>query len=214
MTTGNHIKLPKRMARLPKDEHGRPVPYFVAWIDGKPDFRVMDELKWFDCVQLSRCWVCGEPLGSYKSFLVGPMCAVNRVSAEPPSHTECAETSAMICPFLTVPRMKRRERHIPEGAGDPAGFMIRRNPGVALVWITKDYKLEREGSGYLIRMGEPIELRFYSEGRAATLEEVRESIDSGLPSLTEVAERQGPHAVKALERSVEVAMRLIEVQVI
>lgn len=34
-------ELPRRMAELPTDHIGRPVPWFVAWIDGKPDFRVI-----------------------------------------------------------------------------------------------------------------------------------------------------------------------------
>ncbi len=33
--------IPRRMRRLTLDEAGRPVPRFVQWIDGKPDFRVM-----------------------------------------------------------------------------------------------------------------------------------------------------------------------------
>jgi hypothetical protein len=36
------------------------------------------------------------------SFVVGPMCGINRNSAEPPSHKECAQWSARNCPFLSV----------------------------------------------------------------------------------------------------------------
>jgi hypothetical protein len=32
--------IPTRMARLPLDKHHRPVPWFVAFIDGQPDHRV------------------------------------------------------------------------------------------------------------------------------------------------------------------------------
>jgi hypothetical protein len=32
-------ELPLRMRGLPLDERGYPVPWFVAWIDGKPEFR-------------------------------------------------------------------------------------------------------------------------------------------------------------------------------
>src|SRR6267154_1896953 len=100
---------PKRSAELPRDERGYPVPWFVEWIDGKPDFRVMDSDKLVEAIKYKRCWVCGGPLGHYKVFTIGPMCMVNRTSAEPPSHRDCAEFSVRNCPFLTTPDMHRRE---------------------------------------------------------------------------------------------------------
>lgn len=36
---------PPKMQHLPVDERGFPAPYFVAWIDGKPDHRVVDPEK-------------------------------------------------------------------------------------------------------------------------------------------------------------------------
>lgn len=33
--------VPARMRHLPLDKHDRPVPWFAAWIDGQPDFRVV-----------------------------------------------------------------------------------------------------------------------------------------------------------------------------
>lgn len=32
-------QLPSHMKQLKRDDVGRPVPWFVAWVDGKPDFR-------------------------------------------------------------------------------------------------------------------------------------------------------------------------------
>lgn len=52
-------KLPERMRNLPVDGRGYPVPFFVAWKDGKPEFRAMDNLKFFDCMNRRLCWVCG-----------------------------------------------------------------------------------------------------------------------------------------------------------
>ena len=37
--------MPSRIAALPVDERGYPVPWFVAWIDGKPEFRCADPAK-------------------------------------------------------------------------------------------------------------------------------------------------------------------------
>ena len=36
--------LPARLHFLPVDERGYPVPWFVAWRDGKPEFRAMEFL--------------------------------------------------------------------------------------------------------------------------------------------------------------------------
>jgi hypothetical protein len=50
-------------------------------------------------------------------------------------------------------------------------------------------------------------VRWYREGRRATLEEVKESIDTGYPQLQEIAEEQGPRAVQELERSLKLLER-------
>ena len=80
-----HIPLPKRLRWAPISETGYPVPWFVDWIDGKPDFRVMDGRKYDRAIKHDLCWLCGQTLGRFKVFTAGPMCAVNRTSGEPPS---------------------------------------------------------------------------------------------------------------------------------
>jgi len=186
---------------LPHDKHGRPVPWFVAWIGGKPDFRITAYGAAAVAWGQKSCWVCGcafqrqEP----RSFVVGPMCAVNRISSEPPSHYECADFSARACPFLTNPTMIRRERHLPPGVGDPPGTFIRRNPGITLVWTTKynqpGLTPTRDG-GYLFRIGEPVTVEWYAEGRPATRDEVLASIEAGLPALMEACDGNAAALVK------------------
>ena len=193
------IGLPDRMKALDVDRRGYPVPWFVAWIDGEPDFRVIGPGKIEMAHSLERCWVCGQPRGRFMAFVIGPMCSINRVSAEPPSHRDCAIYSAIHCPFLTVPKMHRRENRLPEATVNPAGEMIRRNPGVTMVWITRSYRVEAEGEGVLFRIGDPVEVLWYAEGRPATRHEVAESVRTGLPILGEMAEAEGPKAVAALE---------------
>ena len=51
--------MPDRMKLLPIDDRGYPVPWFVDWIDGKPEFRAMDPTKWRRAVTEQRCWTCG-----------------------------------------------------------------------------------------------------------------------------------------------------------
>jgi len=203
--------MPPQIAKLPVDKHGYPVPWFVAWIDGLPDFRVIGTGRIQRAVQEGRCWICGRPRNSrsLSAFVIGPMCSVNRVSAEPPSHVDCATYSALVCPFLSTPNMRRREANLPEDASEPAGVMLKRNPGVTLVWITRSWRIEHVGRGLLWFVGHPLDVLAFAEGRPATREEVTASIESGLPALREIAEAEGLDAVEALNRQVSQASELL-----
>lgn len=199
--------LPARIAALPVDKIGRPVPWFVEWIHGVPDFRVMGAAKVIDAVRFKLCWVCGQRVGRYVTFTVGPMCAVNRTSPEPPAHQECAEFSVQRCPFLTTPAMVRRERHLPDGVTDPAGVMLKRNPGVALLWITRDFRVRRTPTGPLFAFGEPVSVQWWAQGRTATRAEIVASIDSGLPALRALVDSTAEQA--ELDRRLAAAWALV-----
>jgi hypothetical protein len=191
--------MPWRIAQLPHDHVGRPVPWFVAYIDGEPDFRVIGDGKIYDALTFHLCWTCGQHLGKHASFLIGPMCALNRVSAEPPSHQDCAHYSAKACPFLTTPTMRRRDK-LPDGYGYSAGIMCRRNPGAALLWNAKPgtWHPIQVHNGVLIHVGEPDSVAWYAEGRTATRAEVLHSIDTGLPLLQAEADKEAdPAAARA-----------------
>jgi hypothetical protein len=174
----------ERIAKLPVDERGYPIPFFVKYIDGKPDLRIADGEKWKLCVKTNLCWVCGEPLGAFKSFVIGPMCIVNRVSGDPPAHLECAHFSARACPFLTKPQMVRREDERTKDQTASGGILIPRNPGVMALWTTKSYKVESDGmGGHVLRLADPDSISFWREARPATRAEIIESIETGLPKL-------------------------------
>lgn len=215
----HHLKeglepLPDRLKNLTIDARGYPVPWFVDWITGPdgqrvPEFRAMDGRKWRDAIRLRLCWVCGQPLGRWLAFPIGPMCAINRVTAEPPSHRECAEYSIRNCPFLSEPRMVRREEGMPETAHAIGGLAILRNPGVACLWITRTYQVIADGrGGYVLTIGEPADVTWWREKRRATRAEVEASIDSGMPSLLAAARVDGPFAVQELGKQAEHAKRL------
>jgi hypothetical protein len=186
------IEMPARIKTLPVGPNGFPVPFFVAWVDGRPEFRAADHGKLVRCVREKRCWICGEPLGRMMTFVLGSMCGLNRTSSEPPSHTDCARYAARACPFLTRPHMVRREGGLDEiGTEKPAGEMITRNPGVALLWTTRSYSRFGDGRvGMLFRMGDQVELEWWSQGRPATRDEVAESVRTGLPALESMARQQ------------------------
>lgn len=205
----NLPELPAQMRSLPVDERGYPVPMFVEWIDGKPDFRIMSASFYERATRLDLCWICGARRPRKFAFVIGPMCAINRISSEPPSCVECADFSARACPFLTMPKMRRREAGLPTEHFSAGGVGIKRNPGVALVWITGGFRLVFPPNGMLFEVGEPREVRWYAEGRPATRAEVLASIESGKPELESVARAQSPEAVRHLEKLTARAMELV-----
>lgn len=197
------------MKHLPLSDEGYPIPYFVPNFDGKPEFRGFDPDKMRVCVRHQRCWLCGQPLGRFMAFVIGPMCSVNKTSAEPPSHYDCAFYAIQACPFLTQPRMRRNEKDMPEDSRDAPGIMLKRNPGVTLIWVTRGYKPFKADGGVLFRIGDPQRVEFYAEGRKATHDEIMASIDSGMPILRGMAEQDGPEAVAELEKMYTNAMELV-----
>ncbi len=200
---------PPRIAKLPVNHASYPVPWFVAWIDGQPDFRVVGPGKLDEAVEYKLCWLCGRPRGANAAFVIGPMCSVNRISAEPPSHRDCAIYAATACPFLTTPGMRRRDNNLPQDASEPDGEMIRRNPGVALVWVTRTWRTLHHYR--LFDVGDPIETHWYAEGREATRAEVVASINSGLPTLQDsaAAEKYPARALEILRQQHTAALQYI-----
>jgi hypothetical protein len=214
---------PPRIARLHHDKHGRPVPWFVAWLKegadapagspgAVPDFRIVKPGAIGAAWSARLCWVCGMLIhkAEPRAFVVGPMCVINRVSAEPPGHHECGVYSATHCPFLITPNMIRRERHLPPGTSEPPGVFLRRNPGATAIYVTKrnTATMHREGDGVLFDLGEPQWVEWYAEGREATRAEVVRSIETGLPSLIEAC--QGDEAqLMQLDTQHAESMRLL-----
>jgi hypothetical protein len=202
MKFGNLVPMPARIRALPVDHRGFPVPYFVALVDGKPDHRVMDPGKLPRAVNHRLCWTCGQKLGVHLAFIIGPMCAINRTVSEPPSHRECAEYALKVCPFLSIPAKARREKNLPENVQDPAGVMLKRNPGALALWMCRNFRVWRIHNGVLFRLGDPSEVQWYAEGRMATRAEVDASIEGGLPTLRQLAREEGRHALVQLARQV------------
>lgn len=214
--------LPARMASLPRDP-ARPqfvVPWFVGWPDGKqgrPDFRTIGAGKPERALKHGLCWLCGRPLDADLAFVIGPMCAISRTTSEPPCHADCAVYAARVCPFLTHPKMRRNEKDLPANRAEPAGIHLSRNPGGALVWVTRSFRTDRvspgrvaEGGapGVLFSLGEPVRLFWIVEGRAATRDEVIRLLRDGRNALHPEAARDGMEGIAALEALYTAALRL------
>ena len=203
------VHMPTRISALPVSETGYPVPWFVDCSTGTPDFRVVGRGKVKLAFERGLCWICGQPLGRYKSFVIGPMCAINRVSSEPPSHRDCGIFAARACPFLTRPRMVRNEKGLPVDRVEPPGIALARNPGVAAVWTTRSFAPFPVDQGSLFSFDDPSELLWFAQGRSATDAEVRASIESGMLFLEAAAALEGPEAVEGLHREIDQARRFL-----
>lgn len=202
------LKLPARMLKLPVDERGYPVPKFVQWIGGKPDFRVTNRAFLSNAVRLKLCWLCGEQLGRYQAFVIGPMCSINRVSSEPPSHLECARFAVAACPFLTQPNRGRNEHNLPDHDEQLEGA-ISDNPGVSLIWVTTEYKPIKVKGGTLFQIGDPTSTEWFARGRTASRDQVMDAIAKGLPNLVALAKKEGPEAESALREQLAVGLELV-----
>lgn len=189
------------IAKLPIDERGYPVPYFVQWISsdndgtpmpvasgvGKPDFRVMNVLSWNACMKEGRCWICGDVINDRtRTFVIGPMCSINRTTAEPGSHEDCATWAVKACPFLANPEMRRNEHNSPGNLKNTPGIAIAQNPGVSVLWTSGAWKLFKTPNGPLIHVGEPKKVEWWKRSRIATRAEVEEAIKIGFPRLVEM----------------------------
>jgi len=224
------VPVPVRMSKMPRDRRGFTVPFFVSWLDangnlvdapnGTPDFRVIDTRRFAECVNFAKCWLCGEKLGRYKAYVVGPMCAVNRTTSEPPCHRECAVYALQVCPFLAQPKMRRNEKNMPDGYIAPAGEGLKRNPGMGVLWLqdcfAKRYdveanRLQNINGGYLFQLQDPVEVQWWKDGRPATREEAEEALKHGAPAIREIAVAEGHGAIEAFDRMYDKARRYLPV---
>lgn len=203
------IEMPTTMRDLPICPVRKlPVPWFVSWIDGKPEFRVADVSKLHHAVGGGLCWVCGKKHRKTFSFVVGPVTAITRVHSEPPSHTECAEYSVKMCPYLNRPNMIRREANMPEGTELPPGAFTD-NPGVVAMWTCDRYEIRMAGNGVLFNLPNPFRVLWWTEGRVATREQAAEAIDAAYDKLESQAKEEGVSSLAELQRCHRKASKLI-----
>lgn len=195
--------LPDRIARLPLDERGFPIPWFVAWFGGKPDFRVIHTPRYRQAWDGQLCWVCGQKLGSFRAWVMGPVSLIEGATPEPPAHLDCGQFAARRCPYLANPRMRRNGRALP-AHGQAAGVTLEVEGGLTAIWITKGRgarPVEASG-GAMFELDPPVRVEWYREGRVASPDEARAGLALGVPLLRAAVARQGPAALADLERRI------------
>jgi hypothetical protein len=173
------MPIPDRLRSLPV-QNGFPVPWFVAKVGDDYDFRIIDPEKIYPATKKRLCWICGQKLGAYLAFPIGPMCAINRTISEPPSHRECAEWSIKACPFLAQRQDECRETHLPASVKEPAGISLKWQPGAVCLWVTKSYRVDPVANGVLFALGDPTEVQWFKAG-VRLLEKMRQQITPLLP---------------------------------
>lgn len=186
--------VPDRIRRLQK--YGSlPVPFFVAWkkndhvvtpftAGAVPDFRVMSTEALRQCLAFRRCWICAGTLGSLGTFVTGPCSVMQRASAEPPSHRDCAEYAVQVCPFMVDPDRELRMADQPGGT-TTVNVVAEHNPGVAATYVTRDWTTQpsRQPGHFEFLMGSPISVSWWRKGRPATRREVLIGMEGSLQDL-------------------------------
>jgi hypothetical protein len=105
------VPMPERIARLPRDKRGYPIPSSaIVNLDGSVDFTTLDMKKWVRLYKLRGCGVCGTAMYSRVWFIGGHLSHHNRMFFDHPMHEECARYALQVCPFLAIPRMGYRKR--------------------------------------------------------------------------------------------------------
>lgn len=202
MSMARFADAPDRIGALPVDPRGFPVPWFVSWHGDQPNFPVISAQKLGQAWTEELCWVCGQKLGSFRIWVIGPQCVLERACPEPPCHLECAEFAAKHCPFLASPLARRAPQH-----DDIQNFGRAKNAstlhtGVVALWVTKGRgaKPIKAGGGILFALEEPSRVNWYANGRPATREDVTGALAAAMPILLETAQAEGANAVAELRR--------------
>src|SRR6266849_8195457 len=114
------MTIPDHLSHLPV-WHELPVPFTVMWIDGVPDFRIVDHEKKHRCVMERLCAICGKRMYTFW-FVGGPLSLEeSNLFMDPAQHEQCARYAIQTCPFLNGTRTKSNTAQpIPPEAGrDP-----------------------------------------------------------------------------------------------
>lgn len=104
------LDIPKELSHLKIDERGYPIPYFVSFINGKTEFRFIDQQRLEMIISRKVCHICGKKLlaGAFY-FIAGPVGLKNRISTDAAMHRVCAEFSLRACPHLYLKKADRRD---------------------------------------------------------------------------------------------------------
>jgi hypothetical protein len=100
------LTVPERIARLPRDPRGYPIPWNVLREGDTAFFTINDDRRAWEALRKGLCPICGERLGRYLWFVGGPRSAFDPGGCylDLPGHRDCMEFALMTCPYLAMPK--------------------------------------------------------------------------------------------------------------
>jgi len=156
------IPIPAFLSHLKVTDKGYPIPYFVAYVDGKPDFRLLDPQKQVRCADMFLCGICGKKL--FKKayyFISGPQGYTNKISTDPAMHRECAEYSLNACPHLHIQKTVRREKGLERLHEEQSDWMADKPETMLLVKCDKYKRIMPDKPGLWLISFRPISYETY-----------------------------------------------------
>ena len=148
------IEIPQFVSHLKIADNGYPIPFFVAYREGKPDFRLLDARKYKHCLEQGLCAICGKKnIKESLYFIAGPQGMANGISTDAPMHKVCAEYSLRVCPHLALEKAERREKDVSH-LSNPA--MVKEKPPVIFLVRTKRFEIIRNPHGGVLLKYKPV----------------------------------------------------------
>ncbi len=124
---GLNIAIPKELAHLKVDHRGYPIPFFVSYQNGVPEFRFLNITKQHFILENKLCGICGKKLNKDYSYVIsGPKGYENKISSDSAMHRVCAEFSLQACPHLYLEKAERR-------TNDDLGKAIAAKPSIVIM---------------------------------------------------------------------------------
>lgn len=183
-------EVPDGIRRLRCDVRGAPVPWFALWMRGVPD-RVHCPSGMFERAMAGRrCWFCGDPMGPLLAFIGPTHMLFTRCAGAPPVHPDCARYAATHADFY----LDAVFAATPDRADASCT--------ICAVFVTRKCWLENAGGARLVKLGEPVDVTWFSPGPPAARREVVAALDR----VKQIIERRG-NGGEYLDECFRVAMR-------
>jgi hypothetical protein len=196
------VSMPPRVAALPRDRRGYPIPFIVQRDgNGDPIFTMNDTRLVARAAREGLCGICGQRLGAFKALVGGPASAFHPRGAyyDGPMHRDCAEFALQVCPWLAVPRWSKRigTRAVRPGAIPQGSVLIVEDqtmhpdqPPVFVMVIAKCVNRFPDGRHKPVRPYESVS--YWRAGEAIDSVKARELIADGWTGICPIGELVWP----------------------
>lgn len=190
--------IPRRMARLPRDPRGYPIPVVVLRDrQGKPHFTTNDHKVTLRMARERRCHICGQHLVNQAQvnpvrhmwFAGGVLSAFHPDGAynDGPMHHECMQYAMQVCPYLAV---RTWTGEIMDKTLQPDPNVLRLmvdatsipgRPEVFVAVCVSTYSYTRVNNFYGFKIRQPyIAREYWRHGQQLTEEEAQPLVDKRL----------------------------------